>query len=271
MQALRFEDQVSALYSQRGNQIEREVKRSEGISDLFVLSSKGEKWIVRCVNLGEVNSSVALALIQLMQSERAQQGAIITCGIINPSVAQLVKGKPIHLVNGQKLQDYLDRLQPQPQHSTQTTQQPQPIRLSAVEQPTDTHEEEQRSERACPFCGESILAIAKKCKHCGEFLDDSLKKPGKAMFKASSKFIGLLASYHIMDANKKVLAKLKPGASFEVAIPEETVMYVKYAGGLGGTIEVQCHAHEVNRFSITKSQSGMGCVVSRVDVIDSDA
>ncbi len=25
--------------------------------------------------------------------------------------------------------------------------------------------------RRCPFCGEVILAIARKCKHCGEFLD----------------------------------------------------------------------------------------------------
>ncbi len=30
--------------------------------------------------------------------------------------------------------------------------------------------------KRCPYCGEEILAVAKKCKHCGEWLDDDDKE-----------------------------------------------------------------------------------------------
>ena len=30
--------------------------------------------------------------------------------------------------------------------------------------------------RACPFCGEQILSVAKKCKHCNEIIDVSLRQ-----------------------------------------------------------------------------------------------
>ena len=32
------------------------------------------------------------------------------------------------------------------------------------------------STKACNFCGETILVVAKKCKHCGEMLDQQKKK-----------------------------------------------------------------------------------------------
>ena len=30
-----------------------------------------------------------------------------------------------------------------------------------------------KTTKSCPYCGEEILLVARKCKHCGEFLDDS--------------------------------------------------------------------------------------------------
>jgi predicted Zn-ribbon and HTH transcriptional regulator len=32
--------------------------------------------------------------------------------------------------------------------------------------------------KACPLCGESILVVAKKCKHCGSMIDEAaIEKP----------------------------------------------------------------------------------------------
>jgi DNA-directed RNA polymerase subunit RPC12/RpoP/membrane protein YdbS with pleckstrin-like domain len=53
---------------------------------------------------------------------------------------------------------------PEPQSPTATTPKTQ-----------NTTSESSPETRECPYCGEDILAKAKKCKHCGELLDSSLR------------------------------------------------------------------------------------------------
>ena len=41
--------------------------------------------------------------------------------------------------------------------------------------------------KTCPYCGEEILAIAKKCKHCGEWLEKKKEEQPKESIKPTQK------------------------------------------------------------------------------------
>ena len=65
--------------------------------------------------------------------------------------------------------------------------QPSPVAGSSPARvaPAGSVAPESQATKPCPFCGETILLVAKKCKHCGEYLNVTLRGAAKPTEKSS--------------------------------------------------------------------------------------
>lgn len=71
--------------------------------------------------------------------------------------------------------------------------------------------------KACPFCSELIQATAKKCKHCGEFLDGQVRPPaGATAIKPAPK--GMLNCQQCGGAMKKATVTSGQAAGCAMAL-----------------------------------------------------
>lgn len=53
--------------------------------------------------------------------------------------------------------------------------------------------------KRCPMCGEEILAVAKKCRYCGEYLDDSnqpVQKKSRSAYVLLCLFLGGIGAHN---------------------------------------------------------------------------
>lgn len=72
--------------------------------------------------------------------------------------------------------------------------------------------------RPCPLCGEDILIAARKCRHCGEYLDPALRRPkhdavermlvpvGRPASAIVAGYLGLLSLFPIIGLPAAVAA-----------------------------------------------------------------
>lgn len=78
------------------------------------------------------------------------------------------------------------RTQPVPPPPPAAIVKAQEYEVIALPDPPATHPPmaPTRELKACAFCGEDVLAVAKKCKHCGETLDVALRAAEEAKREA---------------------------------------------------------------------------------------
>ena len=83
----------------------------------------------------------------------------------------------------------------------------------------------EKKTKACPYCWEEILEVAKKCKHCGEFLEGEKevteKKTGKKIFYGILYVLAVLFAFFILMLLRPV--KEEPVKKLSVDKPENIV------------------------------------------------
>jgi hypothetical protein len=76
--------------------------------------------------------------------------------------------------------------------------------------------------KPCPFCGEAILPVAKKCKHCGEFLDEATSSNGTQSGKSNKRILPLFLLYlffGILGVHAFYAGRTALGIFYLLAIP----------------------------------------------------
>lgn len=107
-----FEILVREVFSRSGHKVKiRGGNRPDGGVDLEAYK-EGKKIIIQCKQWksNKVGVAIVREMFGVMIHEKAQSVYIITCGSFTKDAKEFAKGKPIHLIHGFKLLDWIKEI-----------------------------------------------------------------------------------------------------------------------------------------------------------------
>lgn len=154
MQALvpeRFEELVAATFKQKGYSATITPQQGDHGIDVVLRAPNGEKEVVQCKRYqGQVGEPMVRDFFGAMLHENAVRGCIVTTGEFTQQAKSWARGKPIELIDGQRL--------------NQMRQSRLPPAAPMVVASTPT-----ASVPVCPKCGSSmVLRIARRGDQAGK-------------------------------------------------------------------------------------------------------
>ena len=107
---IQFEKLISALFKKMGYDVLlTKASRDEGID--LIISKNGKKSVVQCKRYsGTVGQPIARDLYGSMVHNRAEDAYLITTGVFSLPAQTWVSGKPIHLVDGKMLVEWIETI-----------------------------------------------------------------------------------------------------------------------------------------------------------------
>ena len=157
-----FEELVGEAYRRQGYFVlENSSDGTDGGVDLR-LRKDGELVLVQCKHwkAQKVNVKIVRELYGIMASRKANRGIVVTYGSFTQDAKDFANGKPLDLVDGQKLMALIERVQKN--HKTDKV-------ISISEQRNHKTEQATGITKVCPLCGsEMVLRKAKTGKYAGQ-------------------------------------------------------------------------------------------------------
>lgn len=143
-----FEYLAGEAFRRRGYVVEENIGGGADGGVDVTLFKGGEKTVVQCKNWNvfKVGVPVVRELYGVMAATGAQRGIIITSGIFTQDAEDFARDKPVELMNGSKLLQFIGRVQKVPAKTAAALLPP-----------------------GCPLCGrEMVRRIARKGPNAGE-------------------------------------------------------------------------------------------------------